>query len=165
MPLSSETNKPTYLPRSLAQVRSLLQSLCTATDSATGSQVTLAIKDLPASVADVRDAGWIPGSGRSPEEEMTTHSSILAWRMPWTAEPGGLQSIAFQSWTQLNSLAHTPVGYLTKHICHFLSPVLSPWPKVDQLWRTTQTPSLCVTCLHSSSTKFTFHTAAGITVS
>ena len=30
------------------------------------------------------------------EEEMATHSSIHAWRIPWTEEPGGLQSIAFQ---------------------------------------------------------------------
>ena len=36
--------------------------------------------------------GSIPGSGRSLGEEMATHSSILAWRLPWT-EPGGLQSM------------------------------------------------------------------------
>ena len=30
------------------------------------------------------------------EEEMTTHSSILAWRIPWTEEPGGLQSMGLQ---------------------------------------------------------------------
>ena len=30
------------------------------------------------------------------EEEMAIHSSILAWRIPWTEEPGGLQSIAWQ---------------------------------------------------------------------
>ena len=35
---------------------------------------------------------------------MTTHSSILAWRMPWKKEPGGLQSIGLQSWTQLKQL-------------------------------------------------------------
>ena len=32
------------------------------------------------------------------EEGMTTHSSILAWRIPWTAEPGGLQSKGSQEW-------------------------------------------------------------------
>ena len=31
-----------------------------------------------------------------PEKEMTTHSSILAWRIPWTEEPGGLQSMGSQ---------------------------------------------------------------------
>ena len=42
----------------------------------------------------MRDAGSIPRSTRSPEEGMATHSSVLAWRIPWTEEPGGLQSIA-----------------------------------------------------------------------
>ena len=36
--------------------------------------------------------GSIPGLGRSLEEGRATHSSILAWRIPWTEEPGGLQS-------------------------------------------------------------------------
>ena len=34
-----------------------------------------------------------------PEEEMVTHSSILAWEIPWTEEPGGLQSVESQSQT------------------------------------------------------------------
>ena len=33
------------------------------------------------------------------EEEMATHSSILAWKISWTEEPGGLQSMGSQSWT------------------------------------------------------------------
>ena len=41
------------------------------------------------------------------EEEMATHSSILAWEMPWTEEPGGLQSMGSQkSQTQLSIHAH-----------------------------------------------------------
>ena len=36
------------------------------------------------------------------EERKATHSSILAWRIPWTEEPGGLQSIGSQSRTQLS---------------------------------------------------------------
>ena len=36
------------------------------------------------------------------EEEMATHSSIFAWKILWTEEPGGLQSMKSQSWTQLN---------------------------------------------------------------
>jgi len=38
---------------------------------------------------------WVRSLGREGllEEEMATHSSILAWRIPWTGEPGGLQSI------------------------------------------------------------------------
>ena len=65
---------------------------------ATGaSQVVLVGRKLPASAGDVRDEGSIPGSGRSLEEEMATHSSMLAWDIPWTEEPGGLQSIGSQS--------------------------------------------------------------------
>ena len=40
------------------------------------------------------DLGSIPGSGRSPGEVI--HSSILAWEIPWTEEPGGLQSTGSQ---------------------------------------------------------------------
>ena len=35
------------------------------------------------------------------EEDMTTRSSILAWKIPWTEEPGRLQSIEWESWTGL----------------------------------------------------------------
>ena len=47
------------------------------------------VKDPPANAAH---AGSIPWWGRSPEKEMGTHSSTLAWKIPWTEEPGGLQS-------------------------------------------------------------------------
>ena len=50
------------------------------------------------------DGSLIPGSGRSLEEEMATYFSILAWEIPRTEEPGGLQSTGSQkSWTQLSS--------------------------------------------------------------
>ena len=102
------------------------------------------VKNPPDNAGDIRDAGLIPGSGRSPggghgnllqysclenpmdggawwaavhgvaksrtllsdftfnfhfhalEMEMATHSSVLAWRIPWTEEPGGLQFIGLQ---------------------------------------------------------------------
>ena len=41
-------------------------------------------------------AHLIPGSEDSLEEGLTTHSSILAWRIPWTEKPGGLQFIKSQ---------------------------------------------------------------------
>ena len=47
-------------------------------------------KSPPASARDLRDMGSIPELGRAPGEEMATHSSILAWRIPWAEEPGGL---------------------------------------------------------------------------
>ena len=54
--------------------------------NAWASQVVLVIKNLPANAGDIRNAGLIPGLERSLEEAMTTHSSILAWRIPWTEE-------------------------------------------------------------------------------
>ena len=39
------------------------------------------------------------GQGDPLDEGMVTHSSILAWKIPWTKEPGGLQSMGMQSWT------------------------------------------------------------------
>ena len=63
--------------------------------------MALVVKNLPASAGDLRDKGLIPGLGRPLEEGMATHSSILAWSIPWTEEPGGLQSMESQSWTQL----------------------------------------------------------------
>ena len=49
--------------------------------------------DGKASAYNAGDPGSIPGWGRSLEKEMATHSSILAWRTPWTEEPGRLQSV------------------------------------------------------------------------
>ena len=46
--------------------------------------------------ANARDAGLIPGERRSPGVEMTTHSSIPAWKIPRTEEPGGLQLMRLQ---------------------------------------------------------------------
>ena len=45
------------------------------------------VKSLPANAGH---RSLIPGSGRFLEEEMATHFSILAWRIPWTEESGGL---------------------------------------------------------------------------
>ena len=53
------------------------------------SQVMLLVKNPPANVGDLREAGLIPGSGRSLEKGMAPHSRSLAWRIPWTEKPGG----------------------------------------------------------------------------
>ena len=57
------------------------------------------IRNLPAMrETQVGSLGW-----EDPlENKMATHSSILAWKMPWTKEPVGLQSMGSQSWTVLN---------------------------------------------------------------
>ena len=49
------------------------------------------------SAHNVGDLGLIPGLRRSPGEAMAKHSSILAWRIPQTEEPGRLQSTELQS--------------------------------------------------------------------
>ena len=54
------------------------------------------VKNLSANAGDEGDLGSILGLGRSLEEEMSTHSGILAWRIPRTEEPGRLQSIGWQ---------------------------------------------------------------------
>ena len=47
---------------------------------------------------------WVRSLGREdpPEKEMVTHSSIVAWKIPWTEKPGRLQSMGSQSWTRLS---------------------------------------------------------------
>ena len=58
------------------------------------------VKNLPANTGrDTRDLGLISGREDPLEEEMATHSSILAGKIPWTEEPGGLQSMGLQSQT------------------------------------------------------------------
>ena len=59
------------------------------------SQVALVVKNLLADAGDIRDVGSIPDQEDPLEEGMATHSSILAWRIPWT-EPGRLQFIELQ---------------------------------------------------------------------
>ena len=48
------------------------------------------VKNLPS-----MQETWVPSMGQEDalEDEMATHSSILAWRIPWTEEPDGLQSV------------------------------------------------------------------------
>ena len=61
------------------------------------SLVTQVVKRLPTT----RETWvWSMGQEDSLEEQMATHSSILAWKIPWTEEPGGLQFIGSQSWTR-----------------------------------------------------------------
>ena len=60
------------------------------------SQVPLVVKNPPTSAGDAREVGSVHGSGRFPGEGNGTHTSILAWRIPWTEEPGGLQSTGSQ---------------------------------------------------------------------
>ena len=55
---------------------------------------SLVTQMLKASACNVGDLGSIPGSGM--EKEMATHSSTIAWKIPWMEEPGRLQSMGLQ---------------------------------------------------------------------
>ena len=86
------------------------------------SQVALEVKNPPVNAGD---GGLIFGWRRSLEEGLATHSSILAWRTPWTEEPGGLQSIGSQrvrhDWS---NLACTQVSYYTNYVIMHLFSLL-----------------------------------------
>ena len=53
-------------------------------------------KESACNAGDTEDAGLIPGQEDPLEEGMVTHFSILAWRIPWTEEPGDLKSMGSQ---------------------------------------------------------------------
>ena len=61
--------------------------------------------NLPVSPGDSRDVGLTLHWEGPLEKEMATHSSFAAWRIPWTEEPGGLQSMGSQIDTRLKQLS------------------------------------------------------------
>ena len=66
------------------------------------------VKNLPAmQETQVQFLGW-----EDPlEEGMTTHSGILAWRIPWTEEPGGLQSLESQTVRHPSRISFCSTGF------------------------------------------------------
>ena len=54
------------------------------------------VKNPPTNAGDVKEVGSIPGWKDPLKKGMVTHSSILAWRIPGTEEPGGLQFMELQ---------------------------------------------------------------------
>ena len=86
------------------------------------SLVAQRLKHLPPTQETlVRSLGW-----EDPlEKEMATHSSILAWRIPWTEEPGRLQSTGSQSWTRLSDF--TFFLSLSKNIIAYELLKTLPW--------------------------------------
>ena len=75
-----------------------------ATYQSWASLVSQRLKHLP-----VMWDTWVLSLGQEDplEKEIATHSSILAWRIPWTEEPAGLQSMGSQSRTQLSDFTFT----------------------------------------------------------
>ena len=77
------------------------------------SLVAQVVKNLPAmQEMQVQSLGW-----EEPlEKDMATHSSILAWDIPWTKEPGGLQSMGLQRVEKTEQLTlHTHMSSLILH--------------------------------------------------
>ena len=82
------------------------------------------------------DLGLISGLGRSLEKEMATHSSILAWKTPWTEEPGGLQSTGLQrvghDWLSLQPVKGSPVKEVLKIYLPFCkNGNIDQWNKIE----------------------------------
>ena len=67
------------------------------------SLIAQSVKNLPAVLET-----WVQFLGREDplEKEMATHSSVLAWKIPWTEEPGGLQSMGSQVSDMIEQLYH-----------------------------------------------------------
>ena len=83
------------------------------------------VKKLPANAGGVRDLGSIPWEDPL-EKRMATHSNILAWRIPWTEEPGRLQSIGLQRVRQdLETEGVPPTKKLFLILSHSTTSVLS----------------------------------------
>ena len=97
------------------------------------SQVVQVIKNPLANAGNIEDLGLIPGSGRSLEDDMATHSSILAWRIPRTEEPGGLQSIGLQSWTHLKQV--TMAWHIPDYQTHNMLTTKKKWDPQYLKWK------------------------------
>ena len=69
--------------------------------------MVLVVKNLPANAGDVRDVGSIPGLGRFPGEWHGNPLQYSYLRIPWTEEPGGLQSIVSQRVEYSEATWHT----------------------------------------------------------
>ena len=92
------------------------------------SQVALVVKNLPADAGDARDAGSIRGWGNHLELEMATHSSILAWRIPWTEELN-IRLQGCKGSTGLQRVGHNWSDWACTHI-HFVPTLNSNLPEV-----------------------------------
>ena len=69
-------------------------------------------KESSCNAGDAGDEGSTSGTGRSPRGGQATHSSILAWRIPWTEEPGGLWSMGSQRVGHSLATEHSQQIYL-----------------------------------------------------
>ena len=91
------------------------------------SLVAQTVKSLP-----VMQVNWVQSLGPEdpPEKGMTTHSSILAWRIPWTEEPGRLQSMSKESDTTEQLTLSLFLLHLTWH-CQYLDIIRQNIPNIN----------------------------------
>ena len=85
-------------------------------------QVALVVKNPPPNAGDSRDQVRSLGQEDSLEKEMATHSNILAWKIPWTEEPGGLRSIGSQrvgqDWGTNKEIQSIYLNFLKGHVIY-----------------------------------------------
>jgi len=96
------------------------------------SQVELVVNNPPASARDARDMSLIPELGRL-EEVIATHSNILAWRIPWTEEPGRLQSMGSQESNTTEELSPYTRCYLKSCYISFRNHRYNAWISTSSL--------------------------------
>ena len=85
--------------------------------------MALVVKKLPANAGQARDVGWSLGLEDPLEKGLATHFSILSWRIPWTEEPGRLQSIGSQrighDWSNLSCTCTQAYFYKKRYRLNF----------------------------------------------
>ena len=104
-----------YLTKEDTQKITMHMKICSAMCTIKGFLMAQWVKNLPAMQETQETQVRSLGREGLLEEEMTTHSSIHAWEIPWTEEPGGLQSVGLQkvghNWAtkqqQIYCLPHT----------------------------------------------------------
>ena len=91
------------------------------------SQVVLVVKNPPANAGDIETLVWSLGGEDPLEKGMATHSIFLAWRIPWTEEPGGLQSIGRKEVDMTKATEHSAVLRWAEYLqcgcywdCHYV---------------------------------------------
>ena len=107
-----------------------------ASENLWASQVALMVKEPICQCKKHKRCRLIPGSWRSPGRGMATRSSILAWRIPWTEEPGELQSVGLRrlrnNWSDLartHADNHYWCGYSKMYLALCL--LMTPWVVSD----------------------------------
>ena len=83
-------------PEKISTLKVLTRRLGVVNQKEIRKQVALTVRNPLANAGNVRDRDLIPGSQDTLEKGMTSHASILAWRVPCTEEPGALWSIGSQ---------------------------------------------------------------------